>query len=76
MRVATFGVDVAAVQVDDPLGDGEAEAGATVAGRARGIGAVKALEDAVLLGFRDAGAFVDDLDGDAVGRSARARRCR
>ena len=26
-----FGVDVAAVQVDDPLGDGEAEAGAAVA---------------------------------------------
>ena len=47
VRLAPLGMDLAAVEVDDPLGDGEAEAGAAVAGCAGRVGAVEALEDAV-----------------------------
>ncbi len=49
VRLATLGMDVAAVQVDDPPGDGEAEPGAAVGGRAGRVGAVEALEDAGLV---------------------------
>ena len=66
VRLAGFGVDVAAVQVDDPAGDGEAEAGAAVARRARRVEPVEALEDAGRVGFGDAGALVEDLDHDAA----------
>ncbi len=47
-------------------------------GRARGVGAVEALEDARLVGLGDAGAFVEHLDGDAGGVAAGAHldRCR
>ena len=39
----------------------------------RRVGAVEAFEDAGLLGLGDAGAFVEHLDGHAVGGPRRAR---
>src|SRR4051812_20715614 len=54
--------DRAVVQLDQPLRDGEAEAGAA----ARGAGAAgEALEDAFAIGRGDAGALVGDLDHHA-----------
>ena len=43
---SALGTDLAAVQLDDPARDREAEPGAAVAGRARRVGAVEALEHA------------------------------
>src|SRR5262249_60353340 len=57
VRVAPLGMDVASVELDDPLRDRQTEPGAAVARRARGAGSVEALEHAALLGFGDAGAL-------------------
>src|SRR5262245_49850324 len=70
--IAAFGPDVAAVEVDDPAGDREAEAGAAGAGRARGVGAVEAFEHARAVGLGDARAVVDHLDRDGAVHTARA----
>src|SRR6478735_12383234 len=64
-------MDVAAVQVDDPAGDGEAESGPAVGGRARGIGAVEAFEDTGDVVGGDTRTLVDDLDGHAGLAAAR-----
>src|SRR5436190_4502718 len=72
VRLPPFGMDVAAVEVDDPLRDGEAEPRTTVARRSRRVGAVEALEHADLLRLGDTGPFVDDLDDDAVDAAPRA----
>ena len=47
-----------AVQVDEPLGDREPESGAAAVGGSRALRAVEAVEDAVEVGLRDAGAVV------------------
>ena len=52
------GIDPAAVHLDDPAGDGQAEPGAT----GRRIGGPEPLEDAVSLLGRDAGAIVADVE--------------
>src|SRR4051812_42691213 len=65
VRLARFGMDVAAVQVDDPAGDREAESGPAVRRCARGVGAVEAFEDAGDVVGGDARALVDDLDRHA-----------
>ncbi len=65
MGLAGLDPDVAAVEVDDPAGDGQSEAGATVLRRTGRIGPVEALEHLAPLLLVDAGAFVADLDGDA-----------
>ena len=58
--------DVAAVVGADVLDDREAEAGAAGGPRARRVDAVEPLEDAGLLGVRDALALVADVDLDQV----------
>ena len=77
VRVDRFDAHVAAVQVDDPAGDREAEAGAAVIGGAGGVGAVETLEDPRRVGVGDAGALVGHFDADrSIRRRTRARRRR
>jgi hypothetical protein len=58
-------VDGAAVEVGDPAGDRQTEAG-TAAAVGFGEGA-EAFEDAVAVGGGDAGAVVGDFEAPAVG---------
>ena len=67
--------DLAAVGLDEPAHDREAEAGAAVAG-GLGAGAVERLEDPLALGLRDAGAAVDEAQQDAPADVAGADRDR
>src|SRR4051812_23208877 len=57
-------LDAAAVRLDDPLGDGEAEARALGVAREEVVRPVEALEDALALMRPDPDAVVRDLDGD------------
>src|SRR5437764_10853615 len=66
MWLAALDMDVAAVQVDDPAGDGEPEPRTAFVGRARGIGAIEALEHVNRVGRRDAGALIDNFEPGAV----------
>src|SRR4051794_6414237 len=68
-RRRVLGADRAAVQLDDPPRDREAEAGA--AARARRVRTVEALEDAAAVARRDPGPLVDHPELDAP--SARDR---
>src|ERR1700688_4474696 len=61
-----FGMDLAAVEVDDPARDGEAEPGAAFSRGACRVGPVEALEDPCALGVGDARPLVEDLDGHAL----------
>ena len=65
-RFVRLGMDLAAVEVDDPSCDRESETGAAIGGGARGIGPVEAFEDPFRIGRGDAGPFVDDFDRDVV----------
>src|SRR5271163_783881 len=64
-----FDPEAAAVGFNDVLGDGKAEAGATGFAGTRGIHAIEALENSLLISERDADAGVGDGDdGFASGR--------
>ena len=65
VRVAWLGVDVAAVQIDDPAGDRETEPGAAVGRRPGRVEPLEPVEDAGSVGLRDPGALVEHLDDDA-----------
>mgnify|MGYP007037158779 CR=1 FL=1 len=65
--LAGDGRDFAGVFVDDPFGDGEAEAAAAGGFAAQVLTAVKAVEDAGELGGRDAHARVLDDEALATG---------
>ena len=66
VRLPAFRVDLASVEVDDPLRDRETESRAAVARRACRVGAVETLEDARSVSIGDPGTFVEHLDGHAV----------
>ena len=69
---AVGGADAAAVQLDQVLDDGEAEAGAAgiaLAAGARLVDAVEALEDARQVGVGNAAALVGDGEPDRDRRS-------
>ena len=61
-RCSGVGADRAAVEVDDPAGDREAEAASALVARAAGVAPVEALEDALGLLGRDPGPLIDDLE--------------
>ena len=61
-----FDPEAATVGFYDVLGDGEAEAGAADFARAGGVHTIEALEDAFLIGERNADAGVGDGDDDFV----------
>ena len=66
-------VMVAAVQLDDPPGDGQAEAGTAVVGGPGGVGPEEPVEDPLGLLGRDARAGVEHLD-DHAARERAGRR--
>src|SRR6266511_461268 len=72
VRLVALGPDATAVQVDDPAGDGQAEAGPSLVGGAGGVGTVEAFEDALGLALGDAGTLVGDLDDDLGGPAGAA----
>src|SRR5229473_2205077 len=65
--------DLAAMQIDDPAGDREAEAGAAGFTGARLIGTVEAFEDVREVFFGDADAGVADFDARMAGSIRKAQ---
>ncbi len=62
------------MQFDDALGDGEAEPAPALLAGARAVDLLELLEDALLVGLRDAGTGVRDRDQERPVRDARLDR--
>ena len=69
LRLSGFGMDVAAVEIDDPARDGQAETGSAVADGTRGVGSVEALEDLLGLRWAEAGASTSVSRARVIGAS-------